>query len=178
MATHSSILAWRIPWTDEPAESDTTCCCVVVVVAQLCPTLCNSKGCSTPGLPVLHHLLGLAQTHVHWVSDAILPSHPVAPFSSYSQSSPASGYFLMSRLFTSGSQSIGAPASVFLMNTQCWFPLGISLQSQRLSRAFSNTTVQKHQFFSSQLSLWSNSHIHKWLLEKPYLWLYRPLLSK
>ena len=128
--------------------------------------------CSMPGFPVLHHLLGLAQTHVHWVSDAILPSHPVAPFSSYSQSSPASGYFLMSRLFTSGSQSIGAPASVFLMNTQCWFPLGISLQSQRLSRAFSNTTVQKHQFFSSQLSLWSNSHIHKWLLEKPWLWLY------
>ena len=78
----------------------------------------------------------------------------------------------MSQLFTSGSQSIGvsALASVLPMNTQDW-SLGwtgwISLQSKGLSRAFSNTTVQKHQFFSAQLSLWSNFHIHTWLLEKP-----------
>ena len=81
--------------------------------------------------------------------------------------------FSMSQLFTSGGQSIGASASasVLPMSTQDWFPLGwtgwISLQSKGLSRVFSNTTVQKHQFFSTQPSLWSNSHIHTWLLEKP-----------
>ena len=86
---------------------------------------------------------------------------------------PASGSFLMSQLFTSGGQSTGAPASasVLPMNIQDWSSLGltgwISLQSKVLSRVFSNTTVQKHQFFSVQLSLWSNSHIHTWLLEKP-----------
>ena len=85
---------------------------------------------------------------------------------------PASGSFPMSRLFPSSDQSIGASAlaSVLLMNIQDWFPLGfiglISLQSKVLSRIFSNTTVQKHQFFSAQPSLQSNSHIHTWLLEK------------
>ena len=88
------------------------------------------------------------------------------PFSSCLQSFPASGSFLMSWLFTSGGQSIGVSAStsVFPMNIQGLFPLGltglISLQSKGLSRVFSNTTVQKHQFFGTQLSLWSNSHIH------------------
>ena len=88
------------------------------------------------------------------------------------------------RVFTSGGQSIGAStsASVFLMNIQDWFPLQltgfISLQFKGLSRVFSNTTVQKHQFFGFQLSLWSNSHICTWLLEKPYLWLDGPLLAK
>ena len=87
------------------------------------------------------------------------------------QSFPASWCFQMSQFFTSGGQSIGvsASASVPPMNIQDWFPLGwtswISLQSKGLSRVFSNTTVQKHQFFSAQLSLWSNSHIHTWLLE-------------
>ena len=68
------------------------------------------------------------------------------------------------------------------MNIQCWFPLGltglISLQSMGISRVFSSTTIQKHQFFGAQPSLWSNSHIHTWLLEKPQLWLYGPLSSK
>ena len=88
------------------------------------------------------------------------------PFSSHLQSFPASGSFLMSLLFTSGSQSIGvsASASVLPMNTQDWSPLGwtgwISLQSKGLWRIFSNTTVQNHQFFSTQLLLWSNSYIH------------------
>ena len=97
----------------------------------------------------------------------------VIPFSSHLQSFPASGSFQMSQFFTSGGQNIGVSAStsVLPMNIQDWFPLGwtgwISLQSKGLSRVFSNTTVQKHQFFSSQLSLWSNSHIHTWLLEKP-----------
>ena len=106
-----------------------------------------------------------------WCHPAI--SSSVAPFSSCPQSLPASGYFPMSLLFVRGSQSIGvsSSASVLPMNTQDWSPLGwtgwISLQSKGLSRAFSNTTVQKHQFFGAQLSSQSNSHIHMWPLEKP-----------
>ena len=95
------------------------------------------------------------------------------PFSSCLQSFPASGSFLMSQLFTWGGQSIGvsALASVLPINTQDWSPLGwtgwISLQSKGLSRVFSNTTVQKHQFFSAQLSSQSKFHIHTWPQEKP-----------
>ena len=83
--------------------------------------------CSTPGFPVHHHLPELAQTHVHWVSDVIQPSHPVIPFSSRLQSFPASGSFPISQLFTSGGQSIGVSAStsVLPMNIQDWFPLGL-----------------------------------------------------
>ena len=96
-------------------------------------------------------------------------SSSVVPFLSCFQSFPASGSFLMSQLFKSG---VGASASVPPMNIQDWFPLGltdlISLQSKGLSRLFSKTTVQKHQFFGAQPSLWSNSHIHTWLLEKLY----------
>ena len=86
---------------------------------------------------------------------------------------PASGSFPMSQFFTSGGQSIGvsASASVLSMDIQDWFPFGltgwISLQSKGLSRVFSNSTVQKHQFFGAQLSLWSNSHVHTYLLQKP-----------
>ena len=94
-------------------------------------------------------------------------SSSVVPFSSCLQSLPASGYFPMSRqFFTSGGQSIGVSisASVLSMNIQDWFPLELSglifLLSKGLSRIFSNATVQKHQFFGAQLSLWSNSHIH------------------
>ena len=100
-------------------------------------------------------------------------SSPVVPFSSCPQSFPVSGSFQMSQLFTSGGQSIGASAStsVLTMNTEDWSPLEltcwISLQSRGLSRVFSNTTVQKHQFFGAQLSSQSNSHIHTWPLEKP-----------
>ena len=97
-------------------------------------------------------------------------SSSVVPFSSCPQSLPASGSFQMSQLFASGGQSTGvsASASALPMNTQDWSPLGwtgwISLQSKGLSRVFSNTIVQKYQFFSAQLSLWSNSQIHMWLL--------------
>ena len=100
-------------------------------------------------------------------------SSSIVPFSSCPQSFPASGSFQVSQLFTSGGQSIGVSAStsVLLMNTQDWSPLGwtgwIPLQSKGLSRVFSNTTVQKLQFFGTQLSLYSNSHIHPWPLEKP-----------
>ena len=106
-----------------------------------------------------------------WWHQAI--SSSVVPFSSCPQSLPASGSFPMSQLFTWGGQSIrvSASASVLPMNTQEWSPLGwtgwISLQSKGLSRVFSNTTVQKHQFFSAQLSSQFNSHIHTWPLEKP-----------
>ena len=100
-------------------------------------------------------------------------SSSVIPFSSCLQSLPESGSFPMSQLFASGGQRIGVSAStsVLPVNIQDWSPLGwtgwISLQSKRLSRVFSNTTVQKHQFFGAQLSSQSNSHIHTWLLEKP-----------
>ena len=100
-------------------------------------------------------------------------SSSVVPFSSYPQSFPASGSFQMSQLFTSGGQSIGVSAttSILPMNTQDWSSLEwtglISLESKGLSRVFSNTTVQKHQLFGSQLSSQSNSHIHTWPLEKP-----------
>ena len=99
-------------------------------------------------------------------------SSSVIPFSSCPQSFPASRSFQMSQLIASGGQSIGVSAStsVLPMNTQDWSPLGwtgwISLQSKGLSRVFSNTAVQKHQFFCPQLSSQSNSHIHTWLLEK------------
>ena len=106
-----------------------------------------------------------------WCHPAI--SSSVVSFSSCPQSLPASGSFQMSQLFSSGGKSIGVSAllSVFPMNTQNWSPLEwtgwISLQSKGLSRVFSNTAVQKHQFFGAQLSLYSNSHIHTWPLEKP-----------
>ena len=106
-----------------------------------------------------------------WCHPAI--SSSVVPFSSYPQSLPASGSFPVSHLFTWGGQIIGvsASATILPMNTQDWSSLGwtgwISLQSKGLSRVFSNTTVQKHQFFTAQFFSQSNSHIHTWPLEKP-----------
>ena len=115
-------------------------------ISQLCPTLSDLMDCSLPGY-------------------SVQLSNPLSfSFSSCFQSFPASGSFLMSHFFAPGGQSIGASASVLPMNIQGWFPLGltglISLQSKGLSRVFSNNTVQKHQFFGTQFSLWSNSHIH------------------
>ena len=120
---------------------------------------------STPGLPVHHQHPEFTQTHIHW-SQWCHPtiSSSVVPFSSCPQSFPASGSFQMSQLFSSGGRSTGVSAStsVLPMNTQDWSHLGwtgwISLQSKGLSRVFSNTTVQKHQFFSAQPSSQSNSH--------------------
>ena len=106
------------------------------------------------------------------ISIESMMSSSVVPFSSCFQSFPASGSFQMSQFFASDGQSIGvsASASVLPVTIQDWFPLGwtgwISLQSKGLSRVFFNTTVQKHQFFSAQFSLWFNSHIPTWLLEK------------
>ena len=143
-------------------------------VAQLCPTLCNPMNCSSPGLPVHHQIPESSQTHIQWVGDANPTiSSSVVPFSSCPQSFPASGSFQIDQPFASGGQSIGVSASTSVppMHTQDWSPLRwtgwISLQSKGLSRVFSNTTVQKHQFFGTQLSSQSNSHIHTWPLEKP-----------
>ena len=152
--------------------------------AKSCPTRCNPMDCSTPGFPVLHHLPVCSNSCPlsRWCHPTI--SSSVSLFSSCLQSFPASGSFPVSRLFTSGGQSIGASASasVLPINIRDWFPLGlaglISLLSKGLWRVFSNTTVQKHQFFGAQPPLWSNSHIHTWLLEKPQLWLYGPLSAK
>ena len=106
---------------------------------------------------------------IQWCNPTI--SSSMIPFSSHPQSFPASGYFPKSQLFTSGGQSIVTSASVLPVNIQAWFPSGwtgwISLQSKGLSSVFSNTTVQKHQFFGTQPSLWSNSYMYTWLLEKP-----------
>ena len=143
-------------------------------VTQLCLTLCDPMNCSMAGLPVHHQPPEYTQTHFHRVSDAVQPSLILCrPFSSCPQSLPASESFPMSQLFVWCGQSPGvsALASVLPMNTQDWSPLEwtgwISLQSKGLSRVFSNTRVQNHQLFGAQLSLWSNSHTHKWLLEKP-----------
>ena len=124
---------------------------------------CNSMNCSMPSFPVLHYLPESAQTHVHWVSDAIQPSQPVAPFSSCLQSFPASGSFPMIRLLASTGQSIrtSASASVLPMNIQGWFPL---------ARVFSITTVWKNQFFITP------THIHTWLLGKLLLLMLQNLM--
>ena len=140
--------------------------------------LCDPMDWSIPGFLVLYHLLEFAQTHVHRVDDAIQPFHlllsPSLPALNLSQHQS----FPVSQLFASGGQSIGVSAStsVLPMNIQGWFPLGltglISLLSKWLSWVFSSTTVWKLQFFSAQPSLWPNSNIQTWLLEKPYISLY------
>ena len=98
-------------------------------VTQSCPALCDRMNCSTPGFPVHHKLPRLAQTHVHWVDDAIQPSHPLSPpspptFNLFQRQ----GLFAMSQFFASGGQSVGASASasVFPMNIQDGFPLGLT----------------------------------------------------
>ena len=152
--------------------------------AQSCPILCDPMDCGIPGFPIYHKHPEFTQTHVHWVSDAIQPSHPLLSPSPPAFNLSSTRGFQMSQFFTSGGQSseFSASTSVLRMNTRDWFPLGltclISLQSKRLSRVYPNTKVQKHQFIGAQLSLWSNSHSHTWLLEKPELWLDRPLLAK
>ena len=138
-------------------------------VTQSCLTICDPMERSTPGLSVHCQLPEFTQTHVHWVSDAIQPSHPLSSPSPLALNlSQHHGTFK----WVSSSQSIGvsALAPVLPMNIQDWFLLGwtgwISLQSKELSRVFSNTTVQKYHFFNAQLSSQSNSHIHIWPWKK------------
>ena len=146
-------------------------CLAFSLVAQLCLTLCETMDCSTPGFLVHHQLQELTQTHVHWVREAIQPSHSLL------SPSPLAFDLSQHQGFFQRVSSLHQVAKVLKFQLQHqsfqwmnWFPLGltgwISLQSKWLSRVFSNTTVQKHQFFGAQLSLWSNSHIHTWLLEK------------
>ena len=136
-------------------------------VAQSCPTLGNPMDYSTPGFPVHHQLSELTQTHAHQVGNAVQPSHMLSsPFPAFSLSqvlSKESVLHISWAKYWSFSFSI-CPS----VNIQDWFPLGwtgwISLQSNRLSRVFSSTTIQKHQFFSAQPSLWSNSlSVHDYL---------------
>ena len=120
---------------------------VVVVQSLSCVRLCDSMHCRTPGFPVLHCLPEFAQTHVHWVGDAIQPSHPLLPSSPPAlYLSQHQGLFQWVGLFASGGQSIEASASDLPVNIQGWFPLVliglISLQSTGLSRVFSSTTIQ------------------------------------
>ena len=142
-------------------------------VTQPCLTLCDPMDFSISGFPVHHQLLELTQTHVHWVGDAIQASHPLSShlpppsiFHSIRVFSNESVLYIKWPKYWSFSLCI-SPSNEY----SDWFPLGltgwISLQSKGLSRIISNITVQKHQFFDSQLSLWSYSHIHTWLLEKP-----------
>ena len=141
-------------------------------------TAACQASCPSPSPRVCSNSCPLSQ----WCHPTI--SSSLIPFFSCPQSFPTSGSFPISRLFASGSQSIGASASVSVlpMNIQGWFPLGltdlISLQSKGLSRVFSNITVWKHQFSIAQPFLWSNSNICTWLLRKPSLWLYGPLSAK
>ena len=110
---------------------------------------------------------------IQWCHPTI--SSSVTLFSSCPQFFLESESFPMSWLFASGGQSRGASASVLPKNIQGWLPLGwtgwISLQSKGLSRVFSNTRGQRHQYFGAQPSFWSSSHLHTWLLEKPQFWL-------
>ena len=135
-------------------------------------TLCDPMDCSMPGFPIYHQLPELAQTHV---IKSLMPSNhlilccPLLLPSVF----PNIRVFSNESILCIGDQSTGVSAltSILPMNIQDWLSLGLTglifLKSKGLSRVFSNTTVQKHQFFGTQLSLWSNSHTHTWLLEKP-----------
>ena len=142
-------------------------------VSHSCPTIWNPMNCSTPGLPVHHQLLEFTQTHVHWAGDAIQTSQPLSSLILLPLIPPRIRVF-----FNESTLCIRWPKYwSFSFNISPsnehpeWSPLGltgwISLQSKGLSRVFSNTTVQKHQFFGAHLSWQSNSHIHTWPLEKP-----------
>ena len=148
-------------------------------VTQSCPTLCDLMDFSTPGLHLHHQLPEFTQTHVNWVGGVIQPFHPLLspppPAFNLSQNHILFKWHMI--FFTSGGKNIGVSAStsVLSMSIQDWFPLGrtgwMFLQSKGLSRVFFNTTVLKYQFFGTQLSSYSNSHIHSWLLANPKLWL-------
>jgi len=127
----------KMAFKSRPFDSNVCCCCSI---NKSRPALCNPMDCSMPGFPVLHYLPEFAQTHDHWVSDAIQPSHPLLLPSPPAQSFPASGSFPMSWLFASGSQITGASASasVLPMNIQGWFPLGLTGLIFLLSKGLAN----------------------------------------
>ena len=157
----------RMVWiTYQSTDSGELCCCSVT---RLCPTLPDPRHCSTPGFPVLHHLPNLAQTHVHWVSDAIQPSHTlVVPFSSCHQSFPASGSFLMSRLSSHLVTKVlefqlqhHSFQSIFKTDLINWFDLAIqgTLKSLIQHHSSKASILWHPPFFMVQFS-------HSWLLEK------------
>ena len=157
-------------------------CCAVT---KSRPTGCDPTDCSTPGssiLTVSPSLFKFISIESVTLSNHLILCHGSIFFSCL-QSFPESASFPVNQLFASGGQIIGisVSASVLPMNMLSWFPIGltslISFQSKGLSRVFSNTTI-KRQFFGTQLSLWSNSHIRTWLLEKPWIWLCGPLSAK
>ena len=143
-------------------------------VAQSCPTLCNPMDCSTPGLPVRHQLLEFTQTHVHWVGDAIQPSHPLSSPSPPAFNPSQHQGLLMSQFFASGGQSIYWSFSFSISPSNEYSGL-ISFRIDWFDpfavQGTLNSLLQHHssqnQYFSTQLSLCSSSHIHTSLLEKP-----------
>ena len=142
-------------------------------VAQWCPTLCEPMNNSMPCLPVHHQLPDFTQTHVHRVGDAIQPSHLLLSLSPAPNPSQHQSLFQWVNSSHEVAKVLDSTAlvSFFPKDTRGWSPSEwtdwISLQSKGLSGVFSNTTVQKHQFFGAQLSSQSNSYIHRWPLEKP-----------
>ena len=141
-------------------------CCLV---CKSCPPSCDPIDCSTPVFPLPHHIAEFAWVPVHWISDAVQPSHLLCLPLVFSSSRVFSSELAVG---ASGCQSVGASASAsgLPVSIQGWFPLGLTglipMLSKWLSRVFTRTTIRKHQFFGSQPSSWSNSHICTWLLEK------------
>ena len=144
-------------------------------VAQSCPSLCSSMDSSTSGLSVHHQPPKFTQTHVHWVGDAIQPSHPLSSPSPTFNLSQHQGLFKWVSYFCQVAKVLEFQHQSLPMNIEDWSPLGwtdwTTLQFKGLWRVFSNTTVQKHQFFGAKPSSQSNSHIHTWPQEKPEPWL-------
>ena len=161
-------------WLTCTAETDTTVQSNCCSVAQLCLDSlrpCGLQHARVSCLSLSPRICSDSHPLSWWCHPTI--SSSAIPFSSCLQSFPASGSFPVNWLFASGGQSIGASASASIlpMNIQGWFPLGLTglifLQSKGLSRVFSSTIMRKHQFLGAQPSLWSNSHVGTWLLEKP-----------
>ena len=195
MATHSSILVWEIPWRVEPGQLQSvgsqrighdlatqqqlsyTYMIFFLWHGGVVQSLSHVQLLATPWTAICQaslsftiswSLLKLMSIESVMSSNHFILSRPLLLLPSIF---PSIRVFSNESILCSRCQSIGTSASVLPMNIQDWFPLEltglISLQSRRLSRVFFNTTVQKHQFFSTQPSLWSNFHIHTWLLEKP-----------
>ena len=199
MATHSGTLAWKIRWTEKPGRlqsmwsqrvghnwatslhftSEGPYPAVVTVHCSVTQSLglvglCSSMDCSKPGFPVLHYLPEFAQTHVHWVSDAIQPSHSLLSPSSFALSlSQHQGLFQWVGSFHQVVKVLKVELQHQHQSFQWIFSVDLGLTalifllSKGLSRFFSSTTIWRHQFFRAQPCLWSSSHIRTWLLEKP-----------
>ena len=160
-------------WLASPTQW--TCCCPV---PQSCPTLCNPMDCSIPGFSLLHFLLEFAQTHVHWVSDAIQPSHPLSPLLLLLSVFPSIRVFFSESVlpirwpkYWSFSISPSNAYSGLISFRIDWLDLAVQVTRKSLLQHHSSKV-------SAQTFLWSNCHIHTWLLEKPLLCLYGPLLAK